>query len=49
MAAHGTKQMFQPADLRLLSGVELPLDAGSAAMRSGAAAPDALLDRLLLT
>jgi hypothetical protein len=34
---------------RLLSGVEPTLDAGSAAMRSRAAAPDALLDRQNLT
>jgi hypothetical protein len=38
-----------PAHERPLPGVELPLDAGLAAMRSGAAAPDVLLYRLLLT
>jgi len=34
-----------PADERLLSGVELPLDAGLAAMPSGTTASDAALDR----
>ncbi len=38
-----------PAHERLLLGVELPKDAGSAAIRSGAAASDALPDRRLVT
>lgn len=39
----------RPADLRPLSGNYLPLDAGSAAMRSRAAAPDAWHFRLKMT
>ena len=38
---------YRSADLRLLSGVEPPLDTAMAAMRPRAAAPDALLDRLI--
>ena len=40
---------LRPAYEWLLSGVELPLDAGSAAIRSRAAALDALLNRQFVT
>jgi hypothetical protein len=40
---------FWLADLRLLSGVKLPLDAGLAAIATGVAALGSVLDRPILT